>query len=139
MIPAGATIGGYHTYNDFRMIPKHKLIVPEPEPELFIVDVPGVDGSIDLTSKLTGQTNPEPAKDDFEGSWDFRIVLSDDYIRDYTNCLSLFNGTVKQCIFDDFPGKVYRGRFWIADWHSYEGYSDCTIGFHIYNELGVGG
>lgn len=133
MIPNGVTIGGYHSYNDFRMIPKHKLIIPEPAPELFIIDIPGADGSIDLTGKLTGQINPVPKKPDYEGAWEFR-VLSEDYVRDYTNCLSLFNGEVRTCVFDDLPGTTYRGRFWVDDWKSYESHSDCTIGFHIYNE-----
>ena len=49
-----ATIGGFHTWRDFRAVIQNSDIVGSPTPNTNYVDVPGGNGHIDLTEALTG-------------------------------------------------------------------------------------
>lgn len=127
MIPAGATIGGYHTFDDFRMIPKSRLIVAPPAPKLKQFDIPGVDGNADFTDRLLRKMLYTTRK----GTWNFIVISGLQYMQAYTNALSLFNGSVQTCVLDDEPTTTYKGRFHVSAWKSYEGYSDLSVDYDI--------
>jgi hypothetical protein len=50
----GVTIGDKHSYNDYGLFLKRKIIYP-PEVQTKLIDIPMRDGSIDLTESLTGK------------------------------------------------------------------------------------
>lgn len=53
----GATINGKHTYDDYGLFLTDKIAVSSPEPKLQQIDIPGADGTIDLTDAVTGAVN----------------------------------------------------------------------------------
>jgi len=49
----GVRFGNLHSYDDFGMILKSKTI-PVPQPKTSIIEIPGADGCLDLSTALTG-------------------------------------------------------------------------------------
>ncbi len=58
-----------NTWTDWQLIPKARLVANPPEMKTHYVDIPGRNGSIDLTTFLTG----EPAYENRTGTWEFIV------------------------------------------------------------------
>lgn len=101
----GVRFGSLHSYDDFRMILKSKTI-PPPEPKTSIIEVPGADGSLDLSTALTN------GKVKFNNrTLEFVFVLMG------RNCESMkseitnkIQGKVFEIILDSEPCFYYVGR-----------------------------
>ena len=50
-----ANTGKKHTYVDFGLFPAGKPVITPPEAKTHYVDIPGADGTLDFTDKLTGE------------------------------------------------------------------------------------
>jgi len=64
------SFNGVHSWNDLYLIPLERPVIPPPEVKTNLVDIPGGNGSIDLTNALTG----EPCYKDRTGSIEFMVV-----------------------------------------------------------------
>ena len=51
----GVTLGGKHTYRDWGLLPKTRPTIAPPKVRTNYVDVPGLDGALDLSEALTGR------------------------------------------------------------------------------------
>ena len=128
MIPSGATIGGYHTYSDLKLIPCAKLIIAPPQPKIITYDIIGVDGAIDVTDALYGGGVPYANS---KGTWDFIVMSGAEYWKAYSNCLSVFNGERATLVLDDLPGTEFTGRFSVNAWKSWEQFSKIAVDYNI--------
>lgn len=122
----GASFDGSHTYTTFGMIPKTILTFAPPPPKLVYEDVKGLNGELDRTEVLTNKIVYENRK----GSFEF-LVVHDDYMLAYEQCLAFFNGAERTCILDDDPEMHYKGRFTLSKWKSWEGYSSIVIDYNV--------
>lgn len=52
----GATFNGFHSFRDLGFYPLGALELPPPQAKTLYLDLPGADGSLDLTTALTGRT-----------------------------------------------------------------------------------
>ena len=102
----GVTIGDKHSYNDFGLLMKTKVISP-PEVQTKFLEVPMRNGSIDMTDTLTGsvkyKNRPITIKfkilDRYEDVWT-KVSEVENYL----------HGDRMKVIFDDDPGFYYVGR-----------------------------
>lgn len=127
MIPSGVTIGGKHTYTDFGMIPKSKVIFAPPIPKTTYIDVPGADGALDYSDVLTGNM----AYQNRRGTINFIVLTQSDYLSVYSQLLAHFHGKELIAVLDDDEEYFYRGRFSINDWYSKEGLSTIAIDYDL--------
>ena len=60
----GVTLGGKHTYRDWGLLPKTRPTIAPPKVRTNYVDVPGLDGALDLSEALTGRVTMNAVESD---------------------------------------------------------------------------
>lgn len=128
------TFGDKNTWTDWHLVPSSRPVINPPKPKVQYVDIPGADGSIDLTESLAGR----PVFSDREGSLDF-IVLNDfnvdnynyNWIEVYTEIMQYLHGQRMKMILEDDPNYYYDGRFEVNSWKSDQNNSTITIDYHL--------
>lgn len=126
------TFGNKNTWEDWHLVPSSRPVVNPPKPKTQYVDIPGADGSIDLTESLAGR----PVFSDREGSFDF-IVLNDfnidnydyNWVDVYTSIMQYLHGRHMTMILEDDPNYYYEGRFTVNNWKSDANNSTITIDY----------
>lgn len=129
--PLGNKIG--HTWRDFGLIPSSAPVVVPAEQKVTTIDIPGANGSIDVTDQITRW----PLFNNRSGSWDFylgnyftyaklldnlsrdimdntgnAILASREETRDarYTRIQNRLHGKRVMIVFDDDPDYYWYGR-----------------------------
>lgn len=102
-----ATIGGFHTWRDFRAVIQNSDIVGSPTPNTNYVDVPGGNGHIDLTEALTGDVTYSNWTLTFELAMKTRPYLWPQITNQIYNAL---HGKAVQVILDEEPAHYFYGR-----------------------------
>lgn len=128
------TFGDKNTWTDWHLVPSSRPVINPPKPKVQYVDIPGADGSIDLTESLAGR----PVFSDREGSLDF-IVLNDlnvdnynyNWIEVYTSIMQYLHGRRMKMILEDEPNYYYEGRFDVNNWSSDQNNSTISINYHL--------
>lgn len=128
------TFGEKNTWTDWHLVPSSRPVINPPKPKTQYVDIPGADGSIDLTESLAGR----PVFSDREGSLDF-IVLNDfnvdgydyNWIEVYTSVMQYLHGQHMRMVLDDDPNYYYEGRFAVNSWKSDRSNSTITIDYVV--------
>lgn len=145
---------GRNTWASWRLIPTSRPYFPPPTPKTNYVDVPYMDGSIDI-SILSGMSNI--AFEDREGSFEFLVInpMIDGYdvgkkrhndgnkfnresMEDgsisvwpwdiaYSKVMNYLHGTNRKIVLEDDPSFYYLGRCSVSGWSSEEHYSKITI------------
>lgn len=100
----GMTFDGIHCYNDLNLV-LSKADIPPAEPKTNLVDIPGGDGSVDLTEALG-----EVKYKDRACSFTFTVLPSDDFEAKKTEISNLLNGRQCKIILDKDPGYYWYGR-----------------------------
>ena len=54
----GTKYGGYHSYEKFGLLRSARPVISDPEVKTHIVDNPGANGDIDLTTSLNTKIEP---------------------------------------------------------------------------------
>lgn len=103
----GVTFGEKHTYRDWGLLPKTRPTIAPPAIRTNYVDVPGLDGQLDLSEALTGcvgyQTRDFSAEFlviDARNRWDTL----------YSEILDTLHGQRVKIILDEDPVYYYMGR-----------------------------
>ena len=102
----GVTFGTKHSYDDLDLVLSSKEIgLPEPKTET--VDVPGINGELDLTEELTGEVTYENRTLTFT----FTVLNA---VKRWSSKLSevcnYLHGQKMKVILDDDPDYYYYGR-----------------------------
>lgn len=110
----GIKFADKHSYNDFGLILNSKSISP-PEPKTYEVEIPGADGSIDLTQALTNEIKYKNRKLQFVFTvrGDRREQLSK-----LTEVSNYLHGQKMNIIMDDDIGYYYTGRAKVSSFES---------------------
>ena len=105
------TFGSKNSYSDWHLVPDGRQIVVMPEPKTSIVDIPGANGSLDLSESLTNY----PIYNNREGSFSFH-VLNDIEPLDtlYSKIATYLHGRIYNVVLEDDPDYFYKGRHKIA-------------------------
>ena len=120
----GITLGDCHTYNDFLLVPTSRPVINPPETKTRYVDVPGADGSVDLTEAL-GRIVYE----DRSGDWEFMVLDKTSWAYVYSKISGKIHGQKMKVSLDDDSGYYYIGRVFVDKWKSSQTYSTITISY----------
>lgn len=120
----GVTFGDKHTYRDWGLLPTLRPEVSPPEPKIIRVDVPGADGSLDLTQSLTADVKYKNRKIDFE----FLVIGGrEHWSMLYSDILDYLHGQNMQIILDEDPEYYYNGRVEVDSWKSNQDMSRIAL------------
>lgn len=126
------TINDKNTWDDWHLVPSSRPLVNPPTVKTHYVDLPGNDGSIDLTEVLSGK----PVYTSRQGSWEFLVINSGQVVYDsnydlwqerYTTVMTYLHGQKCRVILDDDPGYYYSGRLSVDEWEPGDHNSTITI------------
>lgn len=105
----GVQFSDYHSYEDWGLLLVEKTISP-PEPKTEIVDVPGMDGVLDLTEALGAVRYGNR-----ELKFQFKVIDRERFYDAYTTVATYLHGRKRNIIIDDDPGFYYVGRCTMGD------------------------
>lgn len=122
------TIGDKNTWDDWHLIPTSRPLFNPPTVKTNMVDIPGGDGVLDLTTALAGR----PTYNNRVGSWEF-IVQNGfrDWTALYSEIMVYLHGQQFRAILEDDPAYYYEGRFSVNTWKSDKDWSKITIDYNV--------
>lgn len=124
-----------NTYSDWYLVPSKRPVFATPAVKKHVVEIPGGDGSIDMTEALAGR----PTYSNRTGSFEF-YVLNDyseygpkvyDWVSIHEDLMAFLHGQRRYAVLEDDPGYFYDGRFTVDDWSSESDYARVTIGYDV--------
>lgn len=117
-----------NTWNHWHLIPSSRPCVAQAAATYKYVDIPGMDGQMDLTDYLIGR----PTYSDRSGSFEFYVI--NDYgkwTERRTELTNFLNGRVMKLVLEDDPNYYYIGRFYMKEWRPGTDYSTVSIEYHV--------
>lgn len=123
-----------NTWTDWHLIPKTRPVVNPPGLKSNIVDIPGANGSLDLTQALNGY----PLYSDRSGQFEF--IVDNDYTSEfgiggwaqiYTEILTYLHGQKVNMWLTDDPGYFYVGRVVLNEFKSEQEYSSIVFNYQV--------
>lgn len=127
--------GEKNTWDDWHLIPTSRPVINPPEPKINQVEIPGSDGSLDLTNAL----NPFVYFKNRTGSIEFMIVndlyylvrTHEEWFEVYSEIANYLHGQKMRMILEDDPDYFYEGRFKVNSFKSGKNYSTITIDYDV--------
>ena len=101
----GTDFGGIHSYLDLNLI-QQKVEISPAEPKFNMVDIPGMDGSKDLTTQLTGRVHYK----DRTITWTFALYPGENWDEKHRKVSGALNGRECKITLDSDPDYYYLGR-----------------------------
>ncbi len=118
-----------NTYNDWYLVPSSRPVINPPEPKYNMIDIPGVNGSIDLTEVLTGDVSYSNRT----GSIEF-IVFNEKpmtWYNLYTQIMDFVQGQKVQIKLEEEPEYYYEGRVKVNAWQSGKNFSTISLDYNL--------
>lgn len=117
---------GVNTWEDWHLIPPERPSIASPGVSTNFVDIPGRDGTIDMTNFLTGR----PLYGDRSGSWDFYVDNDHEYWETIRmKIMTFLHGKRMKIVLEDDPEWYWEGRFAMDNWRSEPSNSKITINY----------
>lgn len=105
-------VNGLDLTTTFRMVLLDGYILPPPEPNFILVDIPGkIDGPLDLTEALTGDPTYGLRKQEFQ----FKIIDTINFETVKTQVYNYLQGKTFDYQLSMDPGYTYTGSFVVTD------------------------
>ena len=122
------TIGDKNTWDDWHLIPMTRPLVEPPEVATNFVEIPGMDGTIDLTDAVSGG----PAYKDRTGTWKF-IVMNGygDWAQRFSTIMGYLRGLSYRVVLEDDSEYFYEGRVYVTNWTSDKAYSTIEFTYNL--------
>lgn len=122
------TLGDKNTWEDWHLIPKSRPLFNPPSVKTNYIEIPGGDGSLDLTTVLAGR----PVYKNRTGSWEFYVENGfKDWAVLYSEIMAYLHGKKLKAILEDDPDYYYEGRFVVNAWKSDAYWSTITIDYEV--------
>ena len=109
----GTNFGGVHSYTDLNLI-QQKVEIQPAEPKLNLVDIPGADGSKDLSELPAGRV----VYKDRILTWIFALYPGEDWHAKHRQVSNELNGKQCKITLDDDPGWYYKGRLTVKKYNT---------------------
>lgn len=122
--------GSKNTYDDWKIVPSERPVFVPPAQKTTYIDLPGADGSLDVSDTLTGY----PLFEDREGSLNFYVLNDHDHYNwatTYSDIMSYLHGKQLHAILEDDPDWYYDGRFWVESWTPDAHHSKISIKYRV--------
>jgi len=125
------TFGSKNSWTDWHLVPSSRPVFAPPKPKTDYVDIPGMNGSLDLSEAVSGR----PVYNNRQGSFDFYADVQykdkSSWIKLYSEIMAYLHGRKLEAYLDDEPYYRYIGRFEVDSWKSGDGNS-ITINYDVY-------
>lgn len=122
------TIGDKNTWDDWHLIPASRPLFNPPAVKTNLVDIPGGDGALDLTTALAGR----PTYKNRIGSWTFYVQNGfKDWTELYSEIMVYLHGQHMTAILEDDPAYYYEGLFSVNQWKSDPQWSQIVIDYNV--------
>ena len=122
------TLGEKNTWDDWHLIPATRPLFNPPAVKTNLVDIPGGDGALDLTSALAGR----PLFENRTGSWTFYVENGfKDWATLYSEIMVYLHGKTMKATLEDDPEYYYEGRFSVNAWKSEAQWSQIVIDYDV--------
>jgi len=111
----GVLFGNKHSYNDWGLLLKERPKVSPPTVKAVYIDVPGANGSLDLTEEMSQDVKYE----DREIECKFEVLEQRRKWHEiYSNIQDYVHGQNMKIILDEDPTYYYEGRCRVDNWES---------------------
>lgn len=120
---------GPNTWTDWHLIPASRPTMSFPKPSSNMIEIPGRDGTYDMSTYLTGTVT----YGDRTGSFEFIVDNGhENWITIYRKIATYLHGKkLYMCLADDDPGYYYEGRFSVNSWKSDPANSKIVIDYQV--------
>lgn len=118
----GISFNGIHSYRDLNLV-MSSADIPPASPKTVFVDVPGGDGTVDLSEALGGIRFSNR-----EASFVFTVLPTDDFEQKKTQISNLLNGKRVEIILDKDSGYHWTGRCAVNEYASDRRIHKITVG-----------
>lgn len=133
--------GFKNTWDDWHILASSRPVFVPPTVKTNYVDIPGMNGSLDLSEALTKY----PTYNNRSGTFKFRVM--NDYVKDdkiiyesndvgrwaqrYSEIMDYLHGKSLYAVLADDPMWFYHGRFTVDSWETSDTWSEITIGYDV--------
>lgn len=122
------TFGTKNTWKDWKIVPSTRPVINPPPVKTQYVDIPGGNGSLDLTESLIGRA----AYGNRTGSIEFIVADQDTpWVDIYQDIMNYVHGRRMTLVLEDDPDHYYTGRFAVNAWKSNKDWSRITIDYNL--------
>lgn len=112
----GVTFNGEkHTYDDWGLSLSEPLIIPQPEPNITLVSVPGGNGFLNLTTAMTGEVTYSQRKATFTFT---TVAKRREWQALYSEIANYLHGKEMSIVLDEDPWHYYTGIFLLNEFKS---------------------
>ncbi|MCD8355992.1 MAG: hypothetical protein LUE11_05425 [Clostridia bacterium] len=113
-----------HTYDDWGLSLSDPLIIPQPDPNITLVSVPGGNGFLNLTTAMTGEVTYSQRKPTFTFT---TIAKRREWQSLYSEIANYLHGKEMSIVLDEDPWHYYTGVFQLNEFKSSEITGTITI------------
>ena len=107
----GVTFGSFHSYEYFGLV-REKMTIGAPEVKTEEIDIPGADGTLDLTEAFG-----EPKYGNRQLSFTFgKVGTTAEQLEHVSAIRDILHGRKMKIVIDEDGGLYYMGRITIGDW-----------------------
>lgn len=122
------TIGDKNTWDDWHLILTTRPLFNPPTVKTNLIDIPGGDGALDLTTALSGR----PTYNNRTGSWTFIVQNGfKGWTALYSEIMVYLHGQKFKAVLEDDPAYYYEGRFSVNQWKSEKNWSQIVIDYNV--------
>ena len=117
-----------NTWDDWHLVSTTRPSFDPPQTKNKYLDIPGADGTADLTEALRGY----PVYENRKGSFSFVILNGyEEWYDIYSKIMDFLHGKALLAILEDEPTYYYKGRFFVDEYRSSKNWSGITIGYEV--------
>ncbi len=133
-----------NTWDDWHIVASTRPVITPPSPKTKFVDIPGGNGTLDLTEVLTNSVTYNDRTGDIEFivlnpnisvvEYDVKTLPAsyDRWAEVYSTIINSVHGKKVSLRLADDKDNFYSGRIWINQWQSDQEYSNITISYNLY-------
>lgn len=123
-------VRGKNTWSSWHLIPSSRPVVNPPAPVYKLIDIPGINGTLDLSRALTGRMKYQNRT----GSWEF--ILDHEQSKHWETAFSeiadYLHGESLCCVLKDDPEYYYEGNFSVSSPKADKNWSSLVIDYNLY-------
>lgn len=124
----GVVFGEKHSFRDWKLLLNERPKIEPPLPKLTYIEIPGADGTLDLTEFLGGDVVYERRKMEFTFITTKARKQWSSIYSEIQNCI---HGQEMKIILDEDQGFYYFGRVSVNEWKSDVKYSTIAINAEV--------
>lgn len=122
------TFGEKNTYDDWHLVSPVRPFFNPPEFKASYLEIPGANGSLDISTALTGY----PTYENRIGDLQFLILNGyKSWVDIYSEIMEYMHGHIMRACLEDDPDFFYEGRFTVSEWASSNPRSGITISYNV--------